>query len=168
MSKQYIPKGLWDGLQDMFFRHDNRFLEKVSLMFSIPIKELRAKITGTRGVLTLIPEAAGPFWMGTACPVMTRIGYLLQRCIAPAEHNGYCVEHHKGGVHYDDDEFKDVPARVPFRYNGDIYWVSEDTEDVLNVEGMPVCGFRVDLKTRTVILNNALATEQNGTGTEDE
>lgn len=163
MSTQYIPKGLWDGLQDMFFRHDNRFLEKVSLMFSIPIKDLRAKITGTRGVLTLIPEAAGPFWMDAVCPVMTRIGFLSRRCIAPAEHNGYCAEHHKGGVHYDDDAFKDIPARVPFRYDGAVYWVSEDTEDVLDANGMPVYGFVVDLKTRTVILNNALAAEQNGT-----
>jgi hypothetical protein len=108
----------------------------------------------------IIPEAAGPWWMGAACPVMTRAGYLYRRCVAPAEHNGYCWEHHNGGPHHDEEQFKNIVHRVPFRYDGDLYWVSEDSEDVLDKHGMPVCGFGVDLKTRTVIHHNAL--EQNG------
>jgi len=155
----YIPKGLWDGLQEVFFRHDKFFLEKVSPMLGIPIKELRAKITGTRGVLTVVPHAAGPFWMDAVCPVMTRVGHLCRRCVAPAEYNGYCTEHHKGGVHFDDDMFKDIPMRVQFQYNGLVYWVAQDTEDVLDAYGMPVHEFGVDLKTRTVMYHNASPTE---------
>jgi len=154
MTTQYIPVHLWDGLQEMLYEHDYRFLQDASRITGIPQKELSAKITGTRGVIAVIPEAAGPWWMGTACPVMSRAGYLWRRCVAPAEANGYCMEHHKGGVHYDDEQFKDIATRVPFRYEGELYWVSEDSDLVFDAYGMPVHRFAVDLKTRTVILHN--------------
>lgn len=154
MTTQYIPAGLWDSLQEICFRKDQQFIQDVSRILGIPAGELKRKILGTRGVPTVIPEATGPWWLSTACPIMEQTGYLWRRCMCPIESNGACWAHREGGVRFDDAQFVDMPKRVPFRYQGEIYWVAEDGT-VLNSIGMRCEEFTVDLKTRTVVISNA-------------
>lgn len=153
MSTQYIPAGLWDGLQEVCFRHDQKFVQDVSRILGIPAIDIKRKILGTRGVPTIIPEAEGPWWIGGSCPIMERTGYLWRRCTAPIEGHGTCWTHLEGGVRFDDEQFTEIAKRVPFRFEGEVYWVADDGT-ALNNFGMPVTTFTVDLKTRTVVVSN--------------
>jgi hypothetical protein len=153
MTTQYIPAGLWDGLQEICFRHDQKFIQDVARILGVPAIELKRKVLGTRGVPVVVPEASGPWWTGGTCPIMERVGYLWRRCAAPIEGHGACCAHREGGDRFDDEQFVGLERRVPFRYDGEVYWVAED-RTVLNSFGMPVTAFTVDLKTKTVILSN--------------
>jgi len=155
MTTQYIPAGLWDGLQTICFRHDQKFVQDVSRILGIPAIDIKRKVLGTRGVPTIIPESEGPWWIGGCCPIMERTGYLWKRCMAPIEGHGACWGHLEGGIRFDDEQFSCAEKRVPFRYLGEVYWVSEEKGSVLNSYGMLVETFTVDLKTRTVVLSNA-------------
>ena len=153
MTTQYIPAGLWDSLQDVCFRHDTRFVQDVSRILGIPALEIKRKVLGTRGVPTVVPEAAGPWWMDGACPMMERVGYLWRRCGHPQEAHGACWLHKDGGTRFDDEKVQGLVERRPFRYEGQIYWVADD-QSVLNSFGMPVGDFTVDLKTATLSMAN--------------
>ena len=166
MSTQYIPAGLWDGLQEICFRHDQRFVQDVARILGVPVIDIKRKVLGTRGVPTIIPEAEGPWWIGGCCPIMERSGYLWKRCMAPMEGHGACWGHIEGGVRFDDEQFAGIDKRVPFRYLGEVYWVG-DNGSVLNSYGMLVSAFTVDLKTRTVVLSNASSSTSSAVPAED-
>jgi len=154
MTTQYIPAGLWDGLQEICFRHDQKFIQDVARILGVPAIEIKRKVLGTRGVACVVPEATGPWWVDGKCPIMERVGYLWRRCTAPIEGHGSCWAHREGGDRFDDEQFADLERRVPFRYDGEVYWVAENGS-ALNSFGMPVTAFTVDLKTKNVILSNA-------------
>jgi len=153
MTTNYVPAGLWDSLQEICFRHDQRFIQDVSRILGVPAIDIKRKILGTRGVCMVVPEAQGPWWAGGSCPIMERTGFLWKRCCAPIEESGTCYTHREGGLRFDDEQFQQFMKRVPFRYEGEIYWVADDGT-ALNTFGMLVNAFTVDLKTRTVIISN--------------
>lgn len=153
MTTQYIPAGLWEGLQEICFRKDQDFIRDISRIIGVPAIEIKRKVLGTRGVPTVIPEAHGPWWLNNACPIMERTGYLFRRCLHPMESHGACWQHKEGGVRFDDEQFLGMETRVPFRYLGELYWVAKDGS-VLNGFGMPILTFTVDLDYRTVILSS--------------
>jgi hypothetical protein len=151
--KQNIPMHLWDGLKELCFRQDMMFLHDVSRITGIPFQELRKKITGTRGIPTMIPIENNPWWTTDVCPIMNRIGYLWRRCSMPCTSNGYCFEHFQSGDRmkkYDDPIFQTMSTSISFNYNNTIYWVNVDDGSVLNSFGLPVKEFTIDIVSKTV------------------
>ena len=155
---QRIPASLWDAVQEICWRQDQKFLFDVSRILKVPAADIKKRILGTRGVLTIIPTECGPWWTGTQCPVMElECGCMWRRCAAPCEQGDSCWDHRdaKGGLRrYDDPYFTTLPKRRPMRYEGAIYWVADDG-NVMNGFGA-IMPFRMDLNTKTVMKINGL------------
>jgi hypothetical protein len=128
-TKQYIPAGLWESLQDVCYAHDVKFIEDAARIIGVPAAELRRKVFGVRGAPTAVIAVSGPWWSETACPIMINgPGDMWRRCGGQCEAHGTCWEHRNshGAPRYDDAEILELPRRTPMRYEGMIVWVDTD------------------------------------------
>jgi hypothetical protein len=148
---QRIPAVLWDSLQDVCFRHDLKFLQDVSRIIQVPVADLKRRILGTRGMPTAVSVESGPWWVTTQCPIMLLVGdSMWRRCGSYCEANGTCWAHRTSmSRRYNDPYFEALPKRTAFKYDGDLYWVSE-AGDALDMTGALVPGLQIDLKARVV------------------
>ena len=149
-----LPAALWESLQEICWRQDNKFLEDVARITGISASEIKKKVLGVRGAVCSVVSETGPWWVGTSCPIMIPgAGEMWRRCTSVCEINGYCHDHRTGkGMRYDHPYFEDLPKRMPFRFEDEIVWVSEEDGSVLTGGGTV-------LKNITIDIRNGLATD---------
>jgi len=171
-NKQLCPAGLWDAFQEVLWKQDVKFVQAVSRIISVPANDIKKRVLGTRGLVTVIPVEHSPWWINTQCPVMEFVGgNMWRRCSSKCEQGDTCWDHRKLAAYrrYDDPYFAKIPKRYPIRYNGVIYWVSETDGSVINGFGTVIEEFKVDLDTRLinrlhgVDIYNATSTEEKKT-----
>lgn len=123
-----IPTCLFESLEEICWRFDNKFIEDVSHIIGIPASDIKRKILGVRGTHKLLLYETGPWWQESACPTMVLDnGGLWRRCSKLCESDGYCKKHNgRHGLRYDDPYFESLIKRYPFKWNGEIVWVAED------------------------------------------
>jgi hypothetical protein len=126
-----IPAGLWDSLQTVCFRQDNKFIEDVGRILGVPAAEIRRKVLGVRGVPTTVITMSGPWWEGQQCALMIKGGGgLWKRCGHMSGDGEHCWKHRRGPSRsrrrYDDPYFVCLKKRTPFSLEGEIVWVSSD------------------------------------------
>lgn len=127
-----IPLGLWDSLQTICFRYDNKFIEDVGRILGVPGAEIRRKVLGVRGAPTTVLAMSGPWWEGQQCALMIKgAGGLWKRCGHTAEGCEHCWKHRRGPNNrdrrrHDDPYFVCLKKRKPFRLEDEIVWVSLD------------------------------------------
>jgi hypothetical protein len=143
-----IPAGLWDSLQTVCFRHDNKFMEDVGRILGVPAAEIRRKVLGVRGAPTTVITLSGPWWEGQQCAMMRKgPGGLWKRCGHMAEGSDTCWKHRRGSTRtrrrHDDPYFVCLKKRKPFRLEGDIVWVSADGS-VMTDGGVPLKGVTIN------------------------
>jgi hypothetical protein len=146
-----IPAFLWNALQDVFYEQDVTFLKSLAPHIGIPINELKRTILGTRGAMTTIHVGNTDAWWETQlCPLMCRDGAgIWRQCGRYREGMGFCRLHQDFWEptatlkHRDDPWFQRIIRRVPWRYEGEIVWVSTmgDAiyEDGTPLEGVLIC-----------------------------
>jgi hypothetical protein len=143
-----VPAGLWDSLQEICWRQDIRFMEDAARILGVSAVEIKRRLLGTRGVLcgVISTGAGGCAYDGTQCPIMVlHPGERWERCSEAAEVNGFCWLHRKGkGQRYDSCFFEGFEKRHPFRFEGEIVWVAEDSS-VLTGGGKILKDVRIDI-----------------------
>jgi hypothetical protein len=162
-QQQRLPAILWESLQDICYRHDQKFITDVARILGVPALDLKKKVLGTRGVLTTVLVESGPWWTGLTCAIMERKECLWTRCSSICESGDTCLKHKdvRNGWNirrFDDPYFACLPKRLPMNIEGVVYWVSEKG-DVLNGYGVHVPGMRADIKTRSVWLSDDLGSK---------
>jgi hypothetical protein len=147
-----VPAALWESLQEMCWRQDNRFIEDAARILGLPALDIKRRILGTRGVVCGVVERTGGVYDGTRCPIMVlRPGERWERCEETAETNGFCWHHRKGkGQRYDSHYFDDFEKRHAFMFEGEVVWVSE-------ADGSILTGGGKILKDVTIDIVNAIA-----------
>jgi hypothetical protein len=153
---QRIPALLWESLQEVCVRQDQKFLSDVSRILGVPAIELRKRVLGTRGVATTVLVEHGPWWSGLQCHIVERKESLWTRCSNHCMSGTTCMKHKdvRNGWNirrYDDPYFAEMKQRKPVRVDGAVYWVSEKG-DVVNVHGVAVPHMHIDYETRSVTL----------------
>ena len=141
-----VPAGLWESLQEICWRHDNKFIEDASRILNIPASEIKRKVLGARGVVSAVVSTGGTWYDGTQCPIMMpACGEMWRRCAEPAEFNGYCCIHMKGkGMRYDNPYFSELMVRHPWKLEGMLVWVGTD-KSVMNTSGEILKDIRIDI-----------------------
>lgn len=126
-----VPAALWEALQEICWRQDNKFLEDAARIINVPAAEIKRRVLGTRGVVSAVVSSNGAWFDGTQCPIMIQCGgEMWRRCCEPAECNGYCWGHKKGkGPRYDSEFIKSLEVRTAWRLDGAVVWV--DSEGVV-------------------------------------
>jgi hypothetical protein len=151
-----MPIGLLDHIQTVCARQDQQFITDVARILGLSgpaAHEMRRKIIGTLGTPTLVCTEPNPWWVDTQCPIMikSRCG-MWTRCGSTCESTGTCWQHRvtKKPLHTD-PAFAQMESRTPFRYDGDLYWVSEKDGSALDSTGTRQMDFTVNLKSRLVM-----------------
>lgn len=141
-----LPAALWESLQEICWRQDNKFVEDAARILRIPAAEIKRRVLGTRGVVSAVVSTSGAWYDGGRCPtMMPGPGEMWRRCCEPAEVNGYCSVHKKGrGMKYDNPYFADLPKRHPWRLDGAVVWVDGEGT-VLTESGDILKNVRIDL-----------------------
>jgi hypothetical protein len=141
-----VPAALWESLQEICWRHDNKFVEDAARILGVPSSEIKRLVLGNRGTLSAIVTTNSDWYEGQQCPIMTLgIGEMWHRCSEAAEANGYCWTHRKGkGIHYDSPFITSLPQRKPFELEGTLVWVDNDG-CVFNNMGMLLKDIRIDI-----------------------
>jgi hypothetical protein len=145
-----IPSFLWSALQDVFYEQDVAFLKTLAPHIGVPLAELRRTLLGARGQLTTIHVGNTDSWWETEhCPLRIRNSRGVWRCCGHyREGHGFCREHRDFWEpsstlkHKDDPWFAQVTHRTPWRYNGEIVWVST-AGDAIRENGTPIEGIRI-------------------------
>lgn len=163
-QQQRLPALLWESLQDICYRHDQKFVGDVARILGVPASELKKKVLGTRGVLTTVLVESGPWWTGLTCAIMERKESLWTRCSSLCESGDTCGKHKdiRNGWNIrrcDDPYFATLKQRQPMNIEGVIYWVSEKG-DVVNNQGVYVPGIRANVKTKSVWLTDTGSKEE--------
>ena len=142
-----LPAALWESLQEICWRQDNKFLEDAARILNIPTLEIKRRVLGTRGVVSAVVSTNRSWYEGSCCPIMIPCpGEMWRRCSEPAESNGYCWAHKKGrGMRHDCEFFAKLPTRHPWRFEGVVVWVGEDGS-VLMESGTILKDVRIDIK----------------------
>lgn len=141
-----IPAALWESLQEICWRQDNKFIEDASRIIGIPAAEIKRRVLGTRGVVSAVVSSSGAWYDGARCPIMIPgPGEMWRRCCTPAEFNGYCSVHKKGrGLKYDDPYFTTLPKRYPWKFEGGVVWV-DDAGTLMNESGTILKDVRISI-----------------------
>ena len=153
-----IPLGLWDSLQAICFRQDNKFIEDVGRILGVPGAEIRRKVLGVRGAPTTVITMSGPWWEGQQCALMIKgPGGLWRRCGNMAKGCEHCWKHFRGPNmrnrrRHDDPYFVCLKKRKPFRLGDEIVWVAAD--------GTVMTGGGTILKDISINPINGVATEK--------
>lgn len=140
-----VPAALWESLQEICWRQDNKFLEDAARILNVPAAEIKRRVLGTRGVVSAVVSTSGAWYEGTTCPIMMPCGGTMwRRCCEPAEYNGHCWAHKKGkGLRYDSDFFHDLPIRMPWRLDDAVVWV-DSSGALYDGVGKELKGVRID------------------------
>lgn len=151
-----MPVGLFDHIQTVCARQDQQFITDVARILGLPgaaAHDMRRKILGTLGTPTLVCTESNPWWTGTQCPIMIQSPCgMWTRCGSVCESHGKCWQHRKSKKPvYTDPAFAEMESRTPFRYDGELYWVSEKDGSVLDSTGTCRMDFTVNLKSRVVM-----------------
>lgn len=143
-----IPAALWDSLQEICWRHDNKFLDDASRILGIPAIEVKRRVLGVRGAVSAVVSSTGPWYEGTLCAKMVLCpGEMWRRCSETAEQNGYCWQHKRGVPnHFTNTYFESLPKRYPYKLDGEIVWVGEDGS-VMNGSGTVLEKVHIDRET---------------------
>ena len=167
-----MPIGLLDHIQTVCARQDQQFITDVARILGlsgVAAHDMRRKILGTLGTPTVVCTETNPWWVDTQCPIMiqSRCG-MWTRCGSTCESTGACWNHRstKKPVHTD-PVFAEMESRTPFRYDGDMYWVSEKDGSALDSTGTRQMDFTVNLKSRLVIYTKT-TTHANGVKSAEE
>jgi hypothetical protein len=145
-----IPAFLWEALQQTFYEQDVAFLKALAPHIQVPVAELRRTLFGARGQLTTIHVGDSDAWWETQlCPLRCRDEKgIWRQCGTYREAGGFCRKHRDfweptdNLKHKDDPWFQNVCRRTPWRYEGEIVWVS-CAGDAITEEGEPVLGVRI-------------------------
>lgn len=148
-----LPSCLFESIEEICWRQDNKFIEDVAKIIGKPAGELKKRILGVRGTSSVIICDASPWWVGRQCPIMTLCdGKLWKRCGSACESNGTCYKHRNSkNMHYDNPYFENLEKREPFIYNDETVWVAKD--------GSVMTDGGVILKKVRINTTNGLATE---------
>lgn len=151
-----MPVGLLDHIQTVCARQDQQFITDVARILGLSgaaAHDMRRKILGTLGTPTVVCTESNPWWTGTQCPVMIQSPCgMWTRCGSMCESHGKCWQHRKSKKPvYTDPAFAEMETRTPFRYDGELYWVSEKDGSVLDSTGTQTMDFTVNLKSRVVM-----------------
>lgn len=153
-TPQRLPSLLWESLQEVCYRHDQRFIFDVSRILGVPAADLKRKILGSRGVLTTVLVEKGPWWTGMQCKIVERTASLWKRCDSYCESGDTCA-HHQGVRNgwnirrIDDPYFSEMKTRYPVCIEGDVYWADE-AGTLLDSAGLLVKTMTFDLKLKLV------------------
>jgi hypothetical protein len=141
-----LPAALWESLQEICWRHDNKFLDDASRILGISASEIKRKVLGVRGVVSAVITTDSSWYEGTQCPIMMpTAGEMWRRCVEPAEYNGFCWAHKKGrGMRHDCSYFHSLPKRHPWRFEGELVWVRDDG-NVMRESGEELKDVRIDI-----------------------
>jgi hypothetical protein len=145
---------LFESLEEICWRFDNKFIEDVSHIIGIPSTDIKRKVLGVRGSQKILLCDSTPWWQENACPSMVlENGGMWRRCNKLCTPDGFCKKHGGGkhGLLYDNPYFEKFPKRHPFKYNGEIVWVAED-KSVLTQSGEI-------LKNVEINIHNGVASE---------
>jgi hypothetical protein len=151
-----MPVGLLDHIQTVSARQDQQFIIDVARILGLSgaaTHDMRRKILGTLGTPTLVCTETNPWWVNTQCPIMMKSPCgMWRRCGSTCESHGKCW-HHRASKKpvYTDPAFAEMESRTPFRYDGELYWVSEKDGSVLDSTGTTQMDFTVNLKSRVVM-----------------
>jgi hypothetical protein len=157
-----IPAFLWEALQQTFYEQDLAFLRSLAPHIPVPLQELKRTLFGARGQLTTIHVGNTDAWWETQlCPLRCRHATptgvseprsdnagIWRPCGAYREGGGFCWKHRdfwEGTAdlkHKDDPWFQQVCRRTPWRYQGEVLWVSP-AGDCIREDGEPVLGIRI-------------------------
>jgi hypothetical protein len=140
-----LPAALWESLQEICWRQDNKFVEDAARIIGVPASEIKRRVLGTRGVVSAVVSCGGTWYDGAQCPIMIPgAGEMWHRCAEPAEFNGFCGVHKKGrGMKYDNPYFTSLPRRRPMRFEGEVVWVGDDGS-ILTSSGNILKDVRID------------------------
>ena len=149
-----LPPFLWDTLQDVFYEQDAAFLRALAPHVGVPAPELRRTLLGTRGQMTTVHVGNTEAWWETElCPLRCRDAQgIWRQCGHYREGTGFCRKHRdfwEGTAdlrHKNDPWFQQVAQRTPWRYKGEVFWVST-AGDAIREDGSPVEGIHVCVKT---------------------
>ena len=141
-----VPAALWESLQEICWRQDNKFIEDASRIIGIPAAEIKRRVLGARGVVSAVVSTSSSWYDGGRCPMMLPgPGEMWRRCCEPAEVNGFCGIHKKGrGMKYDNSYFSTLLKRHPWRFEGAVVWVCENGT-VLTESGTILKDIRIDI-----------------------
>jgi hypothetical protein len=145
-----IPAFLWEALQQTFYEQDVAFLKTLAPHIQVPLPELKRTLFGARGQLTTLQVGSTDAWWETQlCPMRCRDDKgIWRQCGAYREAAGFCRKHRNFWEasailkHKDDPWFQNVCRRVPWRYDGEVVWVSP-TGDVYGEDGDLVLGVQI-------------------------
>lgn len=144
---------LWDSLQEICYKQDQRFLEDVSRILGVPASDVKKRILGIRGAPTAVLVESGPWWVNTTCSIQSRgPGGMWKRCGRLAEPNTYCWEHRHFRTSsdtmklYTDSYFDGMKKRWPIQYMSEIVWVDEEGT-VLRNDGTQIPKLHIHYKT---------------------
>lgn len=141
-----VPAALWESLQEICWRQDNKFIEDAARIIGVRAAEIKRRVLGVRGVVSAVVSTGGVWYDGERCPIMLPgPGEMWRRCCEPAEVNGCCSVHKKGrGMKYDNPYFTSLPKRYPWRFEGEVVWIDNDGT-VLNESGVILKDIRIDI-----------------------
>ena len=140
---QRVPTGLWTHLQDLTARMDDAFLRDVARITKYSFTDLR-RLFPTRGLQTqLAVDTNMPWWHDQQCHMSSKneqSGMWL-RCSSVTMEGRCCIKHRNSKCgsdmkFYDDPYFKTLPKRLPYRINGEVMWVDEDTGKIYTLSGI--------------------------------
>jgi hypothetical protein len=153
-ENQRLPSLLWESLQEICYRHDQKFVSDISKIIGVPAAELKKRVLGSRGVLTTVTVESGPWWTGMQCEIVERNASLWKRCDSYCDSGSTCVKHKdvRNGwnirrIH--DPYFADMNKRIPVRIEGDVVWAAEDGSLVDNA-GLLIETMTFDLKRKLI------------------
>ena len=149
-----IPSYLLESLEEICWRHDNKFIEDISRILGVNSHEMKKKILGVRGTSKTVLCETGSWWMESKCPGMVRNKTgIWFRCNAACESSGLCAKHtiKNPKYLYDDPYFEKIEKRKPFKYNDEVVWVADDGS-VMTYSG-------ILLKNVSINIHNGVASE---------
>jgi len=123
-----IPRGLWADLEETIIQQDRQFLTEVARSLGLPVQEVLRKILGT-GAPQPVAVLSGTVDTDL-CPWWTRSAHGLWRpcCRLRLNPTSACQEHmrnqHAASL---ESDLSALPTLQPVNYDGNIYWINEDT-----------------------------------------
>ncbi len=130
-----VPKGLWADLEETVIQQDRAFLSEVARSLGLPVAEVLRKVLGTgapQPIAVLIGSpsedpACCPWWIKSAAGCWAPCTRQRLNPTSACQIHLHAITGPTLGIR-SDPRFVTLPTLSPVRYNGNIYWVSEDAD----------------------------------------